>query len=157
MECGVCLSSTGPGLSACDDGSETICLTVESFRQITEHVVAALPNEAVGLLGGPRRGLVSITIPLPNLAEPRRFFADPLAQYRAERRIGEMGYRTLAIYHSHPDGGPRLSRDDWLFARLQPGVVQVVVSIARPSDDPKIRAYQVRDGDVEEVVIDVLE
>lgn len=53
---------------------------------------------------------------MPNLAGPHEFFADPFAQYLAERRLSREGLSVIAIYHSHPGGGTELSDADRMAA-----------------------------------------
>ncbi len=111
--------------------------------------------EAVGILGGHADGRAAIAIPLPNLAGPKAFLADPLAQYQAERELRQAGLTLLAVYHSHPGGGTRLSAVDQTFAARLP-VMQVVIALARlHRAGEELRAYQIREGMITEVPIRV--
>lgn len=116
------------------------------YDELVRHAREAMPAEAVGLLGGTATA-ARLAIPLPNVAGPvagsRAFLADPRAQFLAERRLTAAGLRITAIYHSHPGGGPVLSAADRELAASWPGVLHVVIAVARPSGRPdEIRAYR---------------
>ena len=113
------------------------------YRQIVRHAQVAAPMEAVGMVGGHANGRAVVVIELPNLAGPFEFFADPFAQYRAERRLAEAGLTLLAIYHSHPGGGLQLSPADVHFARRWPCAHIVVVPDATGQGRDGLRAYRV--------------
>ena len=99
---------------------------------LAAHAEAALPHEAVGLIGG-QKGRALLVLPLPNLAGPHAFLADPYAQYLALCRLREAGLELLATYHSHPGGGVLPSPADIEFARLWP-CRHVIVVLARPHE-----------------------
>lgn len=122
---------------------------------VVEHARAALPAEAVGLLGGPAPGFAMIGLPLPNYAGRDAYLADPWAQFRAERLLANRGYQLVAVYHSHPGGGAGLSPLDLAFAR-QRTCLQVIVALKGshvPGED--IRVYRVTDGAPIEISLDV--
>jgi proteasome lid subunit RPN8/RPN11 len=125
---------------------QPLTLPRDTHRRMLDHAREALPMEAVGILGGHPSGHVFQAIPLPNLAGPRAFLADPRSQYEAERRLRRLGLALLAIYHSHPGGGAQLSPADRAFATHLP-VVHVVIALARPRRArEQIRAYRIREG-----------
>lgn len=119
-----------------------LALPREVWDQILEHVRAAVPDEAVGMLGGTADGRVSHAVPLPNLATGGAFLADPRAQFEAERAFARLNVTPLAAYHSHPGGTPTLSSGDRAFAR--PALIQLVVSLGRQGA-VDARAYRVAD------------
>jgi [CysO sulfur-carrier protein]-S-L-cysteine hydrolase len=109
--------------------------------------------EAVGVLGGYASGRVMVAIPLPNLAGPKAFLADPLAQFQAERTLRQAGLTLLSIYHSHPGGGVQLSEVDRAFVAHW-SIVHVVIALARwHRPDEEMRAYRVNQGTVVDVEI----
>jgi proteasome lid subunit RPN8/RPN11 len=119
------------------------------------HAAGAFPLEAVGLLGG-AGGEVRHRLPLPNALGRNRFLADPYAQYQALRQLRAAGLEPLAVYHSHPGGGTRLSAEDIDFARRLP-YLQLVIAIGRAHDPAvEVAAYAVTETSVEEVGLDVL-
>ncbi len=130
-------------------------LSLDLYGSLIKHAHAALPMEAVGLLGGHPDGSATLAIPLLNLAVPRAFLADPLAQFKAERQLKQSGLHLLAIYHSHPGGGSQLSPEDIVFAQRWP-CPQIVIALERPyQSGEEIRAYQVLRHDVTEVEIHI--
>ena len=74
----------------------------------------ALPNECVGVLAGPRAGLVSVVYPLENVANDptRQYLAEPVGIVRAVKSIRLERLELVAIYHSHPRGPAVPSRTD---------------------------------------------
>lgn len=109
--------------------------------------------EAVGILGGDACGRVTVAIPLPNLAGPKVFLADPLAQFQAERALRQAGLTLLCIYHSHPGGGVQLSEVDRAFAAHR-SIAHMVIALARrhrPGEE--MRAYRVNQNTIVEVEI----
>jgi proteasome lid subunit RPN8/RPN11 len=116
-------------------------LAREVHEQVLGHARSAMPAEAVGLLGG-LGSVVTVAVPLPNLAGPGAFHADPRAQFLAQRQLAAAGLEVLAIYHSHPGGGAVLSERDLRFAKPW-RVLQVVVAVARPLGRPdEMRAFR---------------
>lgn len=82
------------------------------WQAMQMHVQACLPEEACGLLGG-RRGVVSVAIPVENVAHsPVRYRMEPQAQVRHLLELEAEGLDLLAIYHSHPHGPPTPSETD---------------------------------------------
>lgn len=81
-----------------------------------DHVLAFLPEEACGLLGG-HAGEVRMVIPVLNEMRSRtRFRMDPQGQVSAMQRIEEEGEEIVGIYHSHPAGPRGPSQTDLLEA-----------------------------------------
>lgn len=106
---------------------------------------AAAPSEVVGILGG-KASRATELIELTNQLGEAAFFVHPREQFAAERRISTLGLEIVAIYHSHPGGGPTMSvRDIFYAARWQ--VVHLVVAVARRSGLPdEMFGYVVNEG-----------
>jgi [CysO sulfur-carrier protein]-S-L-cysteine hydrolase len=119
------------------------------------HVRSVFPQEAVGLLGGTGSSVAQV-LPLPNIARPGMFLADPRAQFLAERSLRDAGLTPVGIYHSHPKGGAQLSPADRIVAQLRPSVIHVVVALASPTDVCEIRAFEMRGGRSVEVSVHLL-
>lgn len=120
------------------------------------HAAEALPEEAVGLLGGAGEQ-VRRRLPLPNALGGKQYLAEPYAQFQALRQLAAEGLQVLAVYHSHPGGGLGLSARDILFARHLP-YLQLVIAIDRPHNQPvEIAAYAIVGESVEAVQLDVIE
>jgi proteasome lid subunit RPN8/RPN11 len=121
--------------------AEKLILTVEVHDRVVAHVRAALPHEAVGLLGGDAAGRAVAVFPLPNLAGRRAFLADPRAQYEAERELQRRKMPLLAVYHSHPDGTATLSSMDRHLASRRVALQLVVAVGGPPQYEVVMRAY----------------
>jgi proteasome lid subunit RPN8/RPN11 len=115
-------------------------LSRTAWERIVEHVRAADPHEAVGILGGTKDGYVAYVAPLPNLAAAGGFLADPRAQFEAERALSRLKLIPLAAYHSHPRGTPTLSHTDRLLANRS--LVQLVVALDH-AGRVDMRAYRI--------------
>jgi proteasome lid subunit RPN8/RPN11 len=125
---------------------EKLILPQKLRQEMMNHAREVLPMEAVGLLGGDADGRVLLVKPLKNLARTRSFLADPFDQFQAERSLTRRDLKLVAVYHSHPGGGPHLSADDLTFAALRP-VLHVIIALRRTSalaDD--MRAYRINEG-----------
>ena len=134
---------------------EVILFTGAVHDAMLRHARAALPQEAVGVLGGAANGCVTHGFAIPNIAGPYAFLADPFAQFEAEQRMKALDIRLLGVYHSHPGGGAQLSPLDLAFARSR-ACVQVVIALARPHARPdEVRAYRLVDTDLSEVEVRV--
>jgi [CysO sulfur-carrier protein]-S-L-cysteine hydrolase len=122
---------------------DVIRVTSAVRRAMLEHARAMIPREAVGVLGGPAPDYSNISISLPNRAGPNAFWADPYAQFKAERQLANSGLQMIAIYHSHPGGGVQMSPLDIMFAARR-ACIHIVVALARPYvAGEEMQAYRV--------------
>jgi len=113
------------------------------YQQIVRHVTRAAPMEAVGIIGKSADGRARLVIEMPNLAGSHEFFADPFAQYQAERRFAREGLSVVAIYHSHPGGGTDLSDADRIAAARWNCAHIVIVPERSPDDANYLRAWRI--------------
>jgi proteasome lid subunit RPN8/RPN11 len=121
--------------------------------KLASHARREAPREAVGLIAGTSDGMAVASFELPNLGELDEFFADPYAQYQAEARIAAAGLQIIAIYHSHPGGGPDLSPSDRLGAERW-SCAQVVIAPGHiPAERERIRAYRITEAGVDELLV----
>lgn len=75
-------------------------------------VLARLPEEACGLVGG-RQGCARQVYPVENtLHSPTRYRLEPQEQIRVFLSLEKLGWELLAIYHSHPAGPDHPSPTD---------------------------------------------
>lgn len=132
---------------------DRILLSEPLYRQIVRHVTQAVPMEAVGIIGGLADGRARLVIEMPNLAGPHEFFADPFAQYQAERRLSREGLGVIAIYHSHPGGGTELSDADWQAAARWNCAHIVIVPERHPDDADYLRAWRISGNKVVKIPI----
>lgn len=123
------------------------------YQQIVQHVTQAIPMEAVGIIGGLSDGEARLVIELPNLAGPHEFFADPFAQFQAERRLYSEGLIVIAIYHSHPEGGTTLSDADQAAARRWNCAHIVIVPKKSIEEVESLCAWLVIENEPEEIPI----
>ncbi len=125
---------------------ENLRLISAVYSAMIKHAYAALPSEAVGLLGGYVPGYATISIALPNHISQKAFLADPYQQYKAERHLADLGLQLIAIYHSHPGGGTQLSQLDMMYARKR-NCFQIVIALERvhmPGEE--LCTYQIQDN-----------
>lgn len=109
--------------------------------------------EVCGLLAGSSDGQVTRIFPLPSHGGSRTFFADPYAQYLAEKEIERSGLTILAIYHTHPDGGPSLSKEDLEFANAWDCAHLVIAVDSTLGKVRAMRAFAIVAGAVVEVPV----
>lgn len=123
-------------------------LSRQQWRRMEKHVARQAPLEACGLLGG-RAGVVLEMVLVPNvLRSPCAFRMDPAAQVAALLRFEELGYDTLAIFHSHPQGPLGLSARD--LAEL--GYPEAVHLVWAPSQGEwRCRAFVVQNREAREI------
>lgn len=113
--------------SFAEDGAVLRAIALEAER--------TYPREGCGIVV--QRGRVARAIALANVhaAPERHFEIEPVGLLRALRAAEQEGEVLVAIFHSHPEGRARLSREDLARARMPdgspafPGVLQVVVSV----------------------------
>jgi proteasome lid subunit RPN8/RPN11 len=75
-------------------------------------VIAQLPREACGLVGGKGEQVKEI-IPITNvMRSATRYRMDPREQIAAMARFEDLGFDLLGIYHSHVAGPRGLSQTD---------------------------------------------
>ncbi len=118
-----------------------------------EHARREFPKEACGLLGGPR-GTIEAIYPMRNADDSAvTYRLDPTEQLRVFREIEDRGWDLIAIYHSHTHSEAYPSVTDRRLA-FYPEAVYVLVSLAAP-EDPVVRAFSIRDGDVDELEVTV--
>ena|SRR5215203_4922583 len=114
--------------------------------EMIEHARRELPREAVGLVAGNERLRATAVLPLVNRIERHAFFADPYSQYQAYQRIKAEGLTTIAVYHSHPFGGPNLSDVD-VHVGERNRLLQIVIAMSWPQGAETIlHAYTILDG-----------
>jgi proteasome lid subunit RPN8/RPN11 len=85
-------------------GEVNLVVPLTAYRIMQEHVAAAAPEEACGLLCGEGHRILD-ALPVENAEHsPVRFRMSPLGQVEAMLDIERRGLELLAIYHSHPLG-----------------------------------------------------
>jgi proteasome lid subunit RPN8/RPN11 len=126
------------------------------IAEIVAHARDDAPNECCGLMGGRDGNFTSVHRGENAFASPMRFeIGNPVPLVRA---IEDAGEEVLGLYHSHPRSEAYPSQTD---VNLAQGVnvffadpLWFICSLESP-DEPVVRAFSIRDGDVEEVMLEV--
>lgn len=122
-------------------------------KEIVEHGLRELPNEACGLIAGTDGSAVKV-FTMRNMDEsPMSYRLDPIEQLRVTKEIEETGSELWGIYHTHTHTEAYPSETDRDRARwvqpFYPNVFYVLVSLS-DRDNPVVRAYRITDGVVAE-------
>jgi proteasome lid subunit RPN8/RPN11 len=118
------------------------------YEQMIDHAREEAPNECCGMIAGRDAEVVRVYRATNVEHSQLRFMIDPKEQLRIDREIEEAGLELTAIYHSHTRTEPRPSETDLVFAKLWPGVLWVIVGLAR--GEPDVRTWRIDDGRVAE-------
>ena len=129
-------------------------LTADVRRQMVDHCLAGLPEEACGLLGGtPDPADATLVYPTRNVAESARLYTvDPLEHLKADRDAEERGLELIGVFHSHTHTEAYPSPTDVAQAP-DPGWHYVLVSLK--DADPVVRSFRILDGTIDEEEVDV--
>lgn len=114
---------------------ERIKLYDQVFAVMARHAGVDHPAEACGLLLGPEQPkegvqLVDEAVPSPNnaaMAGNDRFEIDPGLHLRTRRALRGTGRTVVGLYHSHPNGSAQASAVDEAGARLEPGLIWLIL------------------------------
>jgi proteasome lid subunit RPN8/RPN11 len=126
-----------------------LVLTTGVWRDVLGHMLAGLPDEACGLLGGdPAGGRVTVFYPCRNAAASSRVYeVDPRDHLRADRDAEGRGLEIVGVVHSHTHTEAYPSPTDVAQAP-DPGWHYVIVSLKR--SEPSLRSYRIVDGEIDE-------
>lgn len=117
---------------------------------VIAHCRREYPNEACGVLAGPRDGAgLSDWRPMRNVAEHSRYryAMDEVDQLAIWKALDEVGHRVYAIYHSHTADNDRgeLSPEDLRHA-LDPDILHLILVPMPAVDQYDARLWKVVDG-----------
>jgi proteasome lid subunit RPN8/RPN11 len=116
--------------------------------QMIEHARAEHPKEACGLLAGPG-GTVELHYRMRNADESAwTYRLDSREQLQVFNDIEDRGWELAGIYHSHTHSEAYPSETDRRQA-FYPESAYVLLSLADRAN-PVVRAFSIRDGEVEE-------
>ena len=130
---------------------DVFTLDQDDYRALVAHARGAYPNEACALLAGHADGRVRVTkvYPLPNAeASPTFYVVEPTAQLRAMTEMDDLGLDLVGIFHSHVATEAYPSRTD-VELTAYPDAAYLILSLA-DQDAPALRAFRIRDGQVDE-------
>ena len=112
------------------------------WRAMVDHVLAARPNESVGLLATVRDGsglLATAWFPGTNVdASPMRYTMDRTEVEVAVARMAHSGWSLGVIVHSHPTDPAVPSATD-LREHRYPGVLMGIISLT--AESPELRVW----------------
>jgi proteasome lid subunit RPN8/RPN11 len=121
--------------------------------EMVAHARAEAPNECCGMIGG-RDGTATSIHRARNAEEsPLRYVIHPTDQLRIMEEIETRGEELAAIYHSHIGSPAYPSQTDINLAENWPDPLYVICSLA--DSEPEVRAFAIRDGEVEEVTLEL--
>jgi [CysO sulfur-carrier protein]-S-L-cysteine hydrolase len=124
----------------------------ELYDQMIAHARADAPNECCGMVASDGDEAVKV-FPAENAAaSPLRYEIDGAEQYRIQMEIDDAGHDLGAIYHSHTRSEPYPSQTDINLA-FYPDAIYVIVGLA--GEEPDVRSYFIRDGQVTEAELAV--
>jgi proteasome lid subunit RPN8/RPN11 len=127
----------------------------EILDALLDHAHAHAPSESCGLLAG-RNSAITNFYPAENVspAPAINYEIAPQDLFRIMREIRNASLDLLAIYHSHPTSGNVPSPTD-IARAYYPETPYIIVSPRADAPNP-IRAFQIREGQVSELSIEVL-
>jgi [CysO sulfur-carrier protein]-S-L-cysteine hydrolase len=124
----------------------------ELYDQMIAHARAEAPNECCGMVSSDGDEAVKV-FPAENAAaSPLRYEIDGAEQYRIQMEIDDAGHDLGAIYHSHTRSEPYPSQTDINLA-FYPDAIYVIVGLG--DEEPDVRSYFIRDGQVTEAELAV--
>ena len=124
----------------------------EIYEEMVSHAQADAPNECCGMIASKDGGAVTLYRAENAAASPLRYEIDGAEQYRIQMAIDDQGLDLGAIYHSHTRSVPYPSQTDINLA-FYPEALYLIVGLA--GEEPEVRAYEIRDGQVADAVLEV--
>jgi [CysO sulfur-carrier protein]-S-L-cysteine hydrolase len=122
------------------------------FDEMVAHALQDAPNECCGMIASRNGEAVKVHRATNAAASPLRYEIDGAEQYRIQMTIDDEDLELGAIYHSHTRSEPYPSQTDINLA-FYPDALYVIVGVA--GDEPEVRAYEIRDGQVSETELQV--
>jgi proteasome lid subunit RPN8/RPN11 len=116
------------------------------YDDIVAHAREEAPNECCGMIASRDGDAVKVYRARNAAASPLRYELDGAEQYRIQMDIEDAGLELGAIYHSHTRTEPYPSQTDINLA-FYPDAVYVIVGLA--GAEPDVRAFSIRDGQVQ--------
>jgi len=125
-------------------------------QEMIDHAREEAPNECCGILAGESDRVLRLYRAVNAEHSPYRFDIDSRDLYRIHSEVESLGWRFVAIYHSHPRGEAFPSATDVAMALLPgsgeaierwPATFYLIVSLAGPGS-PLIRAFRIEEGRV---------
>jgi proteasome lid subunit RPN8/RPN11 len=124
----------------------------ELYEQIVAHARSEAPNECCGMVASRDGEAVKVYRATNAAASPLRYEIDGAEQYRIQLQIEDSDLDLGAIYHSHTRTEPYPSQTDINLA-FYPDALYLIVGLA--SEEPEVRAFAIRDGQVHDAELEV--
>lgn len=124
----------------------------ELHDEIVAHAREEAPNECCGMIASRDGEAVKVYRATNAAASPLRYELDGAEQYRIQMEIDDAGLELGGIYHSHTRTEPYPSQTDINLA-FYPDTVYVIVGLA--GEEPDVRAFSIRDGQVRQTEFEV--
>ncbi len=115
------------------------------YDQMIDHARDEAPNECCGMLASSDGEAVELHRATNAAASPLRYEIDGAEQYRIQMAIDDRDLDLGAIYHSHTRTEPYPSQTDINLA-FYPDALYLIVGLA--GEEPEVRAFTIRDGQV---------
>ena len=122
--------------------------------EIVAHALDDRPNECCGMVSGAGGVATEVFRARNALASPFSFDMEPQDQLAIYTTIEERGEEIVALYHSHTKSPAEPSQSDRNNAVSWPDPVWIIVSLQDP-DEPDVRGWDMRDGEVAEVELEI--
>src|ERR671931_701002 len=123
------------------------------YDELIAHARADAPNECCGMIASRNGEAVAVHRARNAAASPLRYDIDTADLYRITQGIEDEGFDLGAIYHSHTRSAPEPSQTDINLA-LYPDSIYVIVGLEH--DEPDVRAWWIRDGQVSPAPFEVV-
>ncbi len=117
------------------------------YDEMVAHALEDAPNECCGMVASRNGAAVELYRAANAAASPLRYEIDGAEQYRIQMEIEDRDLELGAIYHSHTRSEPYPSQTDINLA-FYPEALYVIVGVG--GEEPKVRAFTIRDGQVAE-------
>jgi proteasome lid subunit RPN8/RPN11 len=127
-------------------------ISQELFDEIVAHAAQDAPNECCGMIATRDGEAVTVHRATNAAASPLRYEIDGAEQYRIQMAIDDADLDLGAIYHSHTRSAPYPSQTDINLA-FYPEALYVIVGLA--GEEPDVRAFEIRDGQVSDAELEV--
>jgi [CysO sulfur-carrier protein]-S-L-cysteine hydrolase len=124
----------------------------QMVEEMAAHAREEAPNECCGMIGGIDGEARTLYRATNAEASPLRYSLDAQDQFRIMRQMEEAGEELVSIYHSHT-GSPAYPSQTDVNLALYPDAVYVIVSLQ--SEEPDVRGYWIRDGEIDDAELDI--
>jgi [CysO sulfur-carrier protein]-S-L-cysteine hydrolase len=129
-------------------------ISQQLIDEIVAHSREDAPNECCGLVAGHDGAATAVHRARNEFESPLRYNVHPSDLLRITNEIDEAGEELAAIYHSHTRSEAYPSQTDVNLAANWPDPIYLICSLLDP-DEPVVRGFAIRDGDIKEVGLEV--